>query len=207
MMIDYYHILSPFREDIENDTKSVMTKTFGELLTDRAVFDNTFLPNHVVTTFESQFTVQLRKNLSDIVSFIYQYLNLQPSNSDRFVCINLESIFAPELSVQSNGKGWNMIGNYVSNPYSFPIQKPNLFLLIDKLYTVFRQRYTLSEYIGIPLPELFQILKDIHPFATPEDFRLECFEHQKKYPNTLVEYIMSRLSYKTRLWTDEVILD
>mgnify|MGYP006255659227 CR=1 FL=1 len=146
-MVDYYHILSPFRRDIENDTESVMTKTFGTVLHDSSVFENTFFPNHVVTTFESQFSVQLRKDLSNIVSFIYKYLNLSPSSSDRFLCIHLDSIFAPELSVHSNGKGWNIIGNYVSKPYAFPIQKPNLFILIDKLYTVFRQKYTLREYV------------------------------------------------------------
>ena len=208
MNLDVEHPLSLMREDIDNGTNSVFRKTCQNMLFQSEVLEKYSFPYHLTYCYKIEFEYQLRKYIGELIRKVYtrEDFDYFQRLSKKVLFVNIESPFSDVLGVNSYNVGWNLIGNLFSCEKKLEIPKSRFFTLVKKLYGVFKQKFTLDSYRYYSLKTLETKLSTIDTVDVDDEFLYDMYEQELHYPETLIDYMEKRCSYKTRIWTEEMIV-
>ena len=208
MNLDVEHPLSLMREDIDNGTNSVFRKTCQNMLFQSEVLQDYSFPYHITYCYKIEFEYQLRKYLGELIRNVYtkEDFDYFQRLSNKVVFVNIESPFSDILGVDQCSVGWNLIGNLFSCEKKLEIPKSRFYTLVKKLYCVFKKKFTLDSYRYYSLKTLETKLLTVDAIDVDDEFLYEMYEQELHYPETLIDYMEKRCSYKTRIWTDEMIV-
>ena len=196
---------SPFYWDHEK-VDSVMKQAYTQILIDKTPLHPYFLPDHIELVVWNEIYHQWRLELIKIVDSVYRHLQLEfPPSKNPVFFVDIQSPFSSFLGVDSNHVGWNILGVKYTKQCDFSYQKTTLFRVIRKLYNVYRSKYTIEEFRQTSIPDIDSKLDHISEDHVDEKFVLECYQHERCYPGTLIHYMDMRLAMMTKIWFDETV--
>ena len=104
------------------------------------------------------------------------------------------------------GKGWNILGNVLSPKVEQTFSRNRIEKIIEKLYSVFKKKSCIEQYVSTSFIELEHLLKYEDCSSMDSDLKYDFYLHHVRYPGTLIHYMQKRLTFRSKIWKHRKII-